>query len=209
MSNSSSTRSILPSASQVSSDALQRWSAVFQAQLRLAGRLSLLYRHAARESQAARSPVELLSIQLNLQKALVTDCSTFTADCMRALAGFPATGGYRVADRGQTEAIAPVMGAIAEPIMEGMQAAMFAAAGAAPGVPYMREGAAEQRPQAVSVRHVDAEAHATARGPATKSSARRAAPVRAPRREEAAGAPRARAEAGSRARTQMRFARGA
>ncbi|TFZ05668.1 hypothetical protein EZ313_03110 [Ramlibacter henchirensis] len=108
----------------------QRWSAVFQAQFRLLNRLTLLSRHAAGETQSARSPLELFSIQMNLQKALVLDCTAFATDCLRAVSGLPlersGVDGHQ--PRSPGEAVAPVVGAITEPIIEGMQAALFAAA---------------------------------------------------------------------------------
>jgi len=163
-----------PAAASASAAGLRGWPAVYQTQLRFAGRLMLLYRHAAVESRTARSPVELLAIQMNLQKAFVMDCTTFLTDILRVVSGLPA----RAERSDRTEAVAPVIGAITEPIMEGVQAAMLAAAPAA-----AFGGPSEPSDPEAGIRHPDArhrdaerpdaEPHGSARGSSATSSARR------------------------------------
>jgi len=150
------------------------WSGVLQAQLGLLGRLSLLYRHAARESQDARSPAELLAIHVNLQRAFAIDCAAYTMDCMLGASGSPGNGRPDGPShhRSVGEAVAPVMGAITEPMIEGLQAALFAATLAPSAVLKGRAPQAESS-AAPARREVDAQPQAR-REPGQKQARARA-----------------------------------
>ena len=157
-------------------DGWRRWAAAFQAQLALMNRLTLLCRHAAQETQSARSPMELLSIQVTFQRALMLDCAAFTRDCLRAVGGLPVEepGTREERDRSPREAVTPVVDAITQPIIDGMQAALFTTA-AAPAAAFARPAQPAQPGERTTSRAEDAEAHAVARRSPEKSASRRKA----------------------------------
>jgi hypothetical protein len=165
------------------------WTTALEAQFRLLDRLTLLCRHAARESQSARSPGELLCIHMNLQTNLAIDCAAFAMDCMRA--GASQEGRNSNPQGEQAGAVAPILGAIFEPLIEGVQAAWIPQ-GAAPSSASQALGPAVA-PIAEATRKSDAESHAAARSrPETPKKAAREGPRPRGRADEK---PQARREA--------------